>query len=104
MPTSLPTVAMTSVPPHPPMSEENLNAFINALKSDSSLVEKVRRANSHAAIAKIATDEGFAISEQHVIAKHDISAEELEAVSGAGNPSLVGTCGGWTGCPFTMKC
>ena len=86
------------------MSEENLNAFINALKSDSSLVENVRRANSHAAIAKIATDEGFAISEQNVIAKHDISAEELEAVSGAGNPSLVGTCGGWTGCPFTMKC
>ena len=93
-----------AVAPHPPMSEKNLNAFINALKSDSSLVEKVRRANSHAAIAKIATDEGFAISEQHVIAKHDISAEELEAVSGAGNPSLVGTCGGWTGCPFTMKC
>ena len=45
------------VAPRPPMSEENLNAFINALKSDSSLAQKVRGASSHAAIAKIATDE-----------------------------------------------
>ena len=103
------------------MSEENLKAFINALKGDSSLIEKVRNANSHAAIAKIATDEGFAITEDHVIAKHDISAEELEAVSGAGN-SLTGEdrpMNVWTNgacrkikhanvaghcCPFTMKC
>ena len=85
------------------MSQEQLQAFIDALKSDSELVQKVQGASSHEAIAKIAKDAGFEISADHVIEKHAISAEELESVSGGRN-SLVGTCGGWTGCPFTVKC
>lgn len=85
------------------MSTENLNAFVKALASDTALAEKVRSASSHAAIAKIATDAGFEISADHVIAKHNISAQELEAISGGTN-TYDGTCGGWTGCPITMCC
>ena len=85
------------------MSETQLNAFIKMLQSDSALAEKVRCASSHAAIAEIATDEGFEITEEHVIAKHELSEAELEAVSGGTN-TVAGTCGGWTGCPFTVKC
>ena len=85
------------------MSEKQLNAFIKLLQNDSALADKVRNANSHAAIAKVASDEGFDITEEHVIAKHELSAEELEAVSGGTN-TVAGTCGGWTGCPFTIKC
>ena len=55
------------------------------LQSDSALADKVRGASSHAAIAKIATDEGFEITEEHVIAKHELSEAELEAVSGGTN-------------------
>ena len=55
------------------MSETHLNAFIKMLQSDSALADKVRCASSHAAIAKIATDEGFEITEEHVIAKHELS-------------------------------
>ena len=73
------------------------------LQSDSALADKVRCANSHAEIAKIATDEGFEITEEHVIAKHELSEAELEAVNGGRN-TVAGTCGGWTGCPFTVKC
>ena len=85
------------------VSEKQLSAFIKMLQSDSALAEKVRCASSHAAIAEIATDEGFEITEDHVIAKHELSEAELEAVSGGTN-TVAGTCGGWTGCPFTVKC
>ena len=73
------------------------------LQSDGVLAEKVRCASSHAAIAEIATNEGFEITEDHVIAKHELNEAELEAVSGGTN-TVAGTCRGWTGCPFTVKC
>ena len=51
------------------MSQEQLQAFIDALKSESELVQKVQGASSHEAIAKIAKDAGFEISADHVIEK-----------------------------------
>ena len=69
------------------MSEEQLKAFLEAVKADASLQEKLKAAGDDDAVIAIAKAAGFAISAddlkkaQSEISK-EISEEELESVAG----------------------
>ena len=72
------------------MSEEQLKAFLEKVKGDSSLQEKLNAAADSDAVLAIAKDAGFMISVDDLM-DTEISAEELEGASG-------GTTGKWCGC------
>ena len=71
------------------MSEEQLNAFLEKVKSDNSLQDKLKAAASPEAAVEIAKDAGFAITAEDIqsmqSATVELSDEELEAASG-GSP------------------
>ena len=65
------------------MSEEQLKAFWEAVKADSSLQEKLKAAGDDDAVIAIAKAAGFAISADDLKkAQSEISEEELEGVAG----------------------
>ena len=68
------------------MSEEQLNAFLEKVKSDTSLQEKLNAAASPDAAIEIAKDAGFAITAEDIqsmqSATVELSDEELEGASG----------------------
>ena len=65
------------------MSEEQLKAFLEAVKADASLQEKLKAAGDADAVIAIAKAEGFAISADDLKkAQSEISEEELEGVAG----------------------
>ena len=65
------------------MSEEQLKAFIEKLKDDSSLQEKLKAAADTDAVLAIAKEAGFMISTDDLKnAQSEISEEELEGVAG----------------------
>ena len=65
------------------MSEEQLKAFLEKVKGDSSLQEKLKAAADSDAMAAIATEAGFSISAGDLKnAQSEISEEELERVAG----------------------
>ncbi|QNJ07376.1 nif11-like leader peptide domain protein [Synechococcus sp. MEDNS5] len=70
------------------MSEEQLKAFLEAVKADSSLQEKLKAAGDVDAVVAIAKAAGFAISADDLErAQSEISEEELEGVAGGyGHP------------------
>ena len=74
------------------MSEEQLKAFLEKVKGDTSLQEKLKAAADVDGVAAIAKDAGFSISADDLKnAQSEISDEELEGVAGgllSGN-----TCG-----------
>ena len=80
------------------MSEEQLKAFLEAVKADASLQEKLKAANDADAVIALAKAAGFAISADDLKkAQSEISEEELEGVAGGTvgytyNP-LGGGCG-----------
>jgi len=64
------------------MSEEQLKAFLEAVKADAGLQEKLKDADPDAAVA-IAKAAGFLISSDELQrAQAEISEEELEGVAG----------------------
>ena len=66
-----------------PMSEEQLKAFLEKVKCDTSLQEKLKAAADNDAVAAIAKDAGFSISADDLKnAQSEISEEELENVAG----------------------
>ena len=74
------------------MSEEQLKAFLEKVKTDASLQEKLKAAADNDAVAAIAKDAGFSISADDLKkAQSEISEEELEGVAG-GTPifTLIG--------------
>ena len=77
------------------MSEEQLKAFLEAVKADASLQEKLKAAGDADAdaVVAIAKAAGFAISADDLEAQSEISEEELEGVAGGiGGPDIpVGT-------------
>lgn len=80
------------------MSEEQLKAFLEAVKADHGLQEKLNGANPDAVVA-IAKELGFGIAVDDLKqAQVEISDKELERVyGGEGNVFSVGTiC--WLGC------
>ena len=73
------------------MSEEQLKAFMEAVKADAGLQEKLNSAADSDAVVAIAKAAGFMISAEELQrAQAEISEEELEGVTG-GNFSKVGT-------------
>ena len=65
------------------MSEEQLKAFLEKVKADTSLQEKLKAAADANAVTAIAKEAGFSISADDLKnAQSEISDEELEGVAG----------------------
>ena len=68
------------------MPEEQLNAFLEKVKSDNSLQEKLKPAASPEVAIEIAKDAGFAITAEDIqsmqSATVELSDEELEGAAG----------------------
>ena len=68
------------------MSEEQLKAFLEAVKADAGLQEKMRAAKDADAVVEIAKAAGFIIVAEEIEAQaaqpYELSDEELEGVSG----------------------
>ena len=63
----------------PPMSEEQLKAFLEKIKADSSLQKKLKSAKSPEDVAGIAKEHGHEITADRI---NQISEEELEGILG----------------------
>ncbi|WP_115118819.1 Nif11-like leader peptide family natural product precursor [Synechococcus sp. UW105] len=65
------------------MSEEQLKAFLEKVKADTSLREKLKAAADSDAVLAIAKEAGFMIStDDFKNAQSEISEDELEGVAG----------------------
>ena len=65
------------------MSEEQLEAFLETVKTDTSLQEKLKAATSPEAAIEIAKEAGFAITAEDIqSATVELSDKELEAAAG----------------------
>ncbi|QNJ19268.1 nif11-like leader peptide domain protein [Synechococcus sp. A18-25c] len=68
------------------MSEEQLKAFLEKVKTDTSLQEKLKAAASPEAALEIAKDAGFAITAEDIqsmqSATVEVSDDELEGAAG----------------------
>ena len=65
------------------MSEEQLKAFLEKVKADTSLQEKLKAAADTNAVAAIAKEAGFMISADDLKnAQSNISEEDLEGLAG----------------------
>ena len=65
------------------MSEEQLKAFLEKVKGDTSLQEKLKAAADANAVAAIAKEAGFSISADDINkTQSELSDEELEGVAG----------------------
>ena len=79
------------------MSEEQLKAFLEKVKADTSLQEKLKAAADDDAALAIAKDAGFSISADDLKnAQSEISDEELEGAAGGQRP--------WTERPTWAMC
>ncbi|MDC0269674.1 Nif11-like leader peptide family natural product precursor [Synechococcus sp. AH-551-N23] len=68
------------------MSEEQLKAFLEKVKADTSLQEKLKAAGDANAVAAIAKEAGFSISADDLTkAQSELSDQELEGVAGGKN-------------------
>ena len=75
------------------MSEEQLKAFLERVKGDTSLQVKLKAAADANAVVSIAKEAGFSISADDLKnAQSDLSDEELDSILGGGSP---GTGGGY---------
>ena len=72
------------------MSEEQLKAFLEKVKGDTSLQERLEAAGDADAVVAIAKAAGFVISAEELkkasSSSREISEEELEGVSGGVQP------------------
>ena len=70
------------------MSEEQLKAFLEKVKGDTSLQDKLKAAASPEAAIEIAKEAGFAITAEDIqsmqSATAELSDEELEGAAGGG--------------------
>ena len=65
------------------MSEEQLKVFLEKVKADTSLQEKLKAAGDADAVVAIAKEAGFTISADELKSfQSSLSDEELEAVAG----------------------
>ena len=67
------------------MSEEQLKAFLEKVKADTSLQEKLKAAASPEAAIEIAKEAGFSITSediQELSVNRELSDEELEGAAG----------------------
>ena len=75
------------------MSEEQLKAFVEAVKADVGLQEKLKATDDADAVVAMAEAAGFVISAEELKrAQAELSEEELEGVAGGILGPFVGTC------------
>ena len=75
------------------MSEEQLKAFLEKVKADTSLQEKLKAAADSDAVLAIAKEAGFSISAEDLTkAQSEVSDEELEAAAGGCDIELLSFC------------
>ena len=82
------------------MSEEQLKAFLEKVKGDTSLQEKLKAAADSDAVLAIAKEAGFSISADDLKnAQSEISEEELEGAAGGEKTNFY--CSNWNHtCPW----
>ena len=73
------------------MSEEQLKAFLEKVKGDTGLQEKLKAAANSDAVVSIAKEAGFMISADDLTKAQSLTEEELEGVAG-GADSVAGRC------------
>ena len=79
------------------MSEEQLKAFLDAVKADAGLQEQLKAAGDTDAVVAIAKAAGFVISAEELArAREEVSEEELESVAG-GKGTQPSLCPDWCG-------
>ena len=67
------------------MSEDQLKTFLEAVKADSGLQDKLKAASNADAVVAIAKDAGFSISADDLTkAQSGLLEQELEGVAGGG--------------------
>jgi len=67
------------------MSEDQLKAFMEAVKADAGLQEQLNASVDADAVVAIAKEAGFLISAEELkVVQAEISEEELEGVAGGG--------------------
>jgi predicted ribosomally synthesized peptide with nif11-like leader len=82
------------------MSEEQLKAFLEAVKADAGLQEKLKEAGNAEAVVAIAKAAGFAVSfEDLAKAQAELSEGELEDIAGGETGWSLGQT-----CPVTWNC
>jgi len=65
------------------MSEEQLKAFLGAVKADAGLQEKLKAAADADAVVAIAKAAGFVIAAEELMkTQEEVSEEEMEGVAG----------------------
>ena len=70
------------------MSEEQLKAFLEKVKANSNLQEKLKAAADSDAVLAIAKEAGFSISADDLtMAQSKLSEEELEGAAGGTSPA-----------------
>ena len=81
------------------MSEEQLKAFLEKVKGDTTLQEKLKAAGSNEAALKIAKDAGFAITAEDIQSMQSATVElsDAELEGAAGGWRRTGICGGGGG-------
>ena len=73
------------------MSEEQLKAFLEAVKADAGLQEQLKAAGDADAVVAIAKAAGFMITAEELKnAQAEVSEQELEGVAGGTLPALAG--------------
>ena len=71
------------------MSQEQLKAFLEAVKADAGLQAKLKTAGDADAVVTIAKAAGFVISAEELKkSQAEISEEELEGVAGGGGVNV----------------
>ena len=89
----LPTVAMTDEATWRAMSEEQLKAFLEKVKADTSLQEKLKAASDADAVVAIAKAAGFTITTEDLNShRQNLTEDELESVDGGITPGCIGRC------------
>ena len=73
------------------MSEEQLKAFLDKVKVDTSLQQKLKAAADSDAVLAIAKEAGFSISADDLkMAQSELSEEELKGVAGGNCQKMTG--------------
>ena len=78
------------------MSLEQLKAFLEKVKGDSSLQEKLKATKSSDEVVSIAKEHGHDFGTEHI---SQLSEEELEGVAGGKRNQVMP---GWRGCVGTV--
>lgn len=75
------------------MTKEQLNAFLEAVKVNAELQEKLKAAANADSVVAIAKTAGFMISAEELRKKQaEVSEEELESVAGSGEWTGIDEC------------